>query len=447
MLIMNISSYMVFLFFLMIEKNDSLYYYPYFLTGMPPREIPGFFYDEEKKRYFAIPSSRDVADFHTSEVKRIRQKVEKNKRQKQLPRKLSRSQTVLSRFKIQQDAYFVHVERRWKLFQEAQTTSDTLKSLLVHQSNEIIMERPIQMSVPYDSIHIEGVLKFNGFRLVLESGMIAYTGCVFYQDTPNGILAKAYSHKGMLGVRGEGDEQECHLQYDNLEGLIERYKPTTNGKLLLLKNGIPSDREIQFYCDDFYIFNDYRKEALVQNSFSFTYESDVIAIDQNGGCRAYCCRNGNVFVQTGRKKPMKIEFGSAACGVKLVNTEYFLVCIVSGINNNLRSYKVNPELSTFSLYIIYEDYKWPVRVSSNLKGDTSMEHVFAVESQTEHSDKLELKFYDVHCPRPLKMISGPFFINNRSTSEYEWAIDGGSIFLFDKESQKLNIFKSSIELD
>lgn len=76
-----------------------------------------------------------------------------------------------------------------------------------------------------------------------------------------------------------------------------------------------------------------------------------------------------------------------------------------------------------------------------------MEHVFAVESQTEHSDKLELKFYDVHCPRPLKMISGPFFINNRSTSEYEWAIDGGSIFLFDKESQKLNIFKSSIELD
>lgn len=425
---------------------------------MPGRpELPGFYYDEERNRYFAIPPARTEAE-PAREIHTISEKAQEQKRRKLESSRPPPSPVELLQqdYKMKQESFFLQLGQATELDGPANTAIQTIAAR--EYCNEIIRERPFQMIQEYRTLYLGGNnRRFVGFRLGFDlSHTDSFRGLYLYVDGTGGhtLDAKIEDH---VDVKDAGPVEE--IRYDHIDVSISRLPDTAAEYHFMGRNGGVIFNDYMDDAPDFTSVNmnividecswcgyaNNRQVVKLKGREAKTVKSDVTCMDAGHGAVAYGCRDGRAVVvldgDPGHRDVI-IRIGSPICGVTLLELHGILYCVVSAMGDKLISYSIDPFSKAHKIHLVHQDYRSGVRLSQNMKHDRHSQGIFAVESESADASKMQLQFYSVLCPAPLKMVSGPFLVSNSSTANIEWALIGNSLIHHDRDKSLLRFYKS-----
>jgi hypothetical protein len=424
------------------------------------REIPGFYYDEERHRYFAIPSSSSVAEFNSKEIQNLDDKIKDNKRRKLREQKpvLSSHQQELINFKANQDKLYVEVKKIITFNKHC--SHPQLQQILNQKWNGYCSERPFQLCEKIEFFELpDNVEDISGFRLCFDirnpNKLESY---MFYKNTPDGQNTIYYLQDQLFfnaadPVRSISD-MTLHIHPGALltDLPIEAYTLSRNGYNMCTYGDVPSNMDPDFWenleymaTKDFVVKRSSDGSQFIScGSAEYIYrDSDITCIDYLDSITVCGYRNGKVEFFKAGNSILVIDFDGPICGLALIKYNGIYYCVISGLDNALRSYKLDFREKRSVLYMIYDDYRWSSRLSLNLKHDRKTVFIFGVETELVGDiSRLELKFYSLFCCKPLRMFSGPFYISNTSSSELEWALDESMLYIYNKQYLSVSIYKT-----
>lgn len=421
------------------------------------REIPGFYFDEERNRYFAVPASGSVAEFNTEEIRKLDANVQNKKRKLTLENtktEISDTAKELSQCKAKQDEHYGNLEKLYSRSLESLYTSDIVTKLLWKEWNTINPTRPFQRLaqkvVLYFGENIQGLI--TGIKMVCESydkwSLVLLSGDA--DSTKIAYEKKSLDFFGVITILNEispfiGIPIEDAQPVSNME--LPRYTPGFNGNSIIDKymplstlsnfgSRLKFFKSEDCYCiyenNNYIIYTQYDKEYIVKSeitSMYFLYSSI-----------AYGCRNGDVCIILNKETSIKFNIETPVCSVLLMQSQNRIYCVVSSTDNRLVSYLLDPQNNKANLYMIYYNYHWGWKLSNNMKTDSSICQIFAVESETSDSNEVELLFYSIFCAKPLDMGSGPFLIANSDKTEISWFLYKDHLALFNTEEQDITLY-------
>lgn len=460
---------------------------------MPPRrEIPGFYFDEERQRYFAIPRSSTVSDFNSPEIRKLDKKIQSVKQKeneaadKRKP--LSPLDKQIVTLKKKQEEKYESYRKIQERYRQRGYIHEKLKRQLLVHGNDLDSFHLYQNLELYTSLHLRfGDDNICGFAVLLEFPDDADDDdddsdpdvvFVIYLATPEGEVAhwmlenqlptevgrRMYDRPDRLEIN------RCSMLNDDMKPLYfvnSRNNVEIISKSVIGKEGDFLNSEIECSTDlgvcwiseenqrflTFYTnLPDYvlpagetvkhetiriKKEVLCMNSI----ERDRIVVTGD--------RSGRISIYKDMRLCLKIEIGTPLCGIELFEFENGYLCVVSGLNDKLLSYYIDSDYKNATLHTVFTGYYWNERVSHNLRRDDfNLNTTFAVESQIPGDDeKLEIKFYSIYCPNPLKTSFLPICIPNISSSSMLWSLVINCLVIYDKDTKRLNFYRDFIHFE
>ncbi|KAG0687637.1 hypothetical protein C6P40_002081 [Pichia californica] len=209
------------------------------------REIPGFYFDEERNRYFAVPASGSVAEFNTEEIRKLDANVQNKKRKLTLENtktEISDTAKELLQCKAKQDEHYGNLEKLYSRSLESLYTSDIVTKLLWKEWNTINPTRPFQRLaqkvVLYFGENIQGLI--TGIKMVCESydkwSLVLLSGDA--DSTKIAYEKKSLDFFGVITILNEispfiGIPIEDAQPVSNME--LPRYTPGFNGNSIIDK--------------------------------------------------------------------------------------------------------------------------------------------------------------------------------------------------------------------
>lgn len=432
---------------------------------MPPREIPGFYYDEETGRYYAIPNSRNSTSSESEAIKNIDNIVSQSYKRQKLDT-LTKTQEFLMDFKHKQDQFFAELDRVKEEAKLKGFIPNKYKPLLRKHSRDILDVGSFQMTELECKFILDTEKPISGFSLnVILSNVSLYNDDKQQNDVYDTLTAYTF-----YTSTPEGEKQTYYLE-DQLE-------ITTSNKYSRCYGEFDVSSRLAFLAPDHVHLNDVNRitsaecvfefgdtiPSLMRGSFGLLLTNSKYKIKRfhrNGGIHelystedeilcfsifdkyklAAGTRSGTLSFTFNRDETFKIELEVPICSVETIYSDEDKIwyAIVS-TTESLLSYSINIHGKKAELHMIYDDYKWSGRVALNMKS-ISDKKIFAVESATDSSsEKLEIKFYNLTCPKSLMMYSGPFYISNSPYSYSEWTLLINRLFLLKKEDKSFNIY-------
>lgn len=423
------------------------------MSGGGQRQIPGFYYDEERQRYFAVPTSSHVAEFNSQEIHQLDSRI-KHKRRKQEKHAAHDIEKVPA-VRVVQDEYFAKLESMQARAQRVGITHKYFQDILSKRSNSITCERDFQTAQLTHRIYVSAPARSNvsGMRLAFTAtgNDFSFYGMLFYlkNNDPRQLLFDS-KVKNVLQAGFSPDYRDLKSTvisdlYQVRPSDLPRYAEGCNGFLVFEGRRVPEpSNHLQYvisetsYCS----ITGNRSTLHIKDQKAIRINSDVTCTYNLNGIIGYGCRNGEVVILMPNGKQVKIELSLPVCGLVLMNINKQLYCVISNVDSKLRSYIVNTTNYKAEEYISYHDYNWSWRLSKNIKNDSSVEGIFCVESETTDPQNLELLFYSVFCPKPLKMRAASFIIGNTNKSETEWTLFNKKLAIFSEKYQCVRIYQS-----
>lgn len=422
------------------------------------REIPGFYFDEEKNRYFAIPSSANVAEFNTKEIQKLNSKNQHKRKKQKINLPLTeREKTELDR-KEKQDNYYSQLEKLYLSTFDLNFQCEPIKQLLDKQWNTINPTRPIQYLILKNIFYLNSNTAGNivGMRLVRFSSdsnnKQKIYGITFYSMSNSSVDIEFTIRNISFLDKPLSVDISKNPERRDLTDLVshDSYCSFSSGFNGFLTYKEPNDNQKKYSAitpkiqlsDKIYCIYKHHKYIIFNENIEITKEkSEITCMFLLKGYIAYGCRNGNAYIiQEGRK--IHIEFGSSICSIVLLYINDCLYCVISGINNKLMSYLIDEEKKKAVFYMYYYNYKNNYKLCNNMKSNFEInDTIFCIESESNESNKLELLIYSVLCAKPLKLKSGLFLVENNDKSDISWFLYKKSMFIFQKESQQLLIYQ------
>lgn len=423
------------------------------MSGEGQREIPGFYYDEQRRRYFAVPTSSHVAEFNSQEIHQLDSRI-KRKRRKQEKHAIPNNEK-LSPGRVKQDEYFAKLECMQAKAQKIGITHKFFQNILSRRSNSITCDRGFQTAQLTHRIYVSVPAHntISGMRLAFfaTKNDFNFYGMLFYlKNNDSQHLLFDSKVKRVL-------QEDSKPNYEDLKSTVishlypvrpsdlPRYAEGCNGFLVFDGHRAPdpSNNLLFVISETSYCLSTGNQSIIrIKGQKDICVNSDVTCIHNLHGTIGYGCRNGEVVVVIPNGKQVKIRLLLPVCGLVLMNINKQLYCVVSNVDSKLTSYIVNTTDYRADEYLSYYDYNWSWRLSNNIKNDPLVEGIFCVESETSDSQNLELLFYSVFCPKPLKMRAASFIIGNTNKSETEWALFNKKLAVFSEKYQCVRIYQA-----
>lgn len=425
------------------------------MPGGRHRDIPGFYFDPERQRYFAVPTSSSVAGFNSEEIHKLDSRIKGRKRVKHEKEKDSYGNKETHREKLQAK-YFSELEYWQERALKIGTTHRCLRKIVSKRSNSLnsaTSTRVFQNAVLEKTMFLlpEITNNVSGMRLVFWEVKGAYEPfcIVFYKTNVN-------SQEIWLEIR---EPSFLYLSHQPTVSNVEEYltsqlrlvNPSVHRNFIQGYNGhLIFDNMIQSFSGQHI---DYLLSSTIfcsKNTIhlgkygTFRPKSEITCIYYLDGVVAYGCRNGTVGIIWEVGKHLEIQTSFPVCGLVLLTLDEQLLCVVSNVNNKLRSYTIDELKLEAMEFLSYNDYHWSWRLSNNMKNDLFVKGIFCIESETADPSKLELLFYHLLCPRPLQMLEGPFFIENTNKSETEWFLCNTRLAIFSPKDQSLKLYRPAV---
>lgn len=417
------------------------------------REIPGFYFDEEKNRYFAIP--KVAVDCNSSEIRNLKDKIQANKRRKlaNQQKQLLPFAKYLIDFKAEQDALYSGLEEMINNCKsKGYPLHQDMQKMVNEKWNSISPTRPFQLCglINRISFPLETCGELSGFKLAFKiSDLNTMHQYVFFKKKPEGdipmyCLNDIFKYRADIPINQIEYSSPSVIPFNRfIDGRpFKDIFPTRNGYLIKFNKPLKNTRKILFMVPNLHVQSANTNDFVNINDCLPKKKSDLTCTDYLNLLVACGYRNGKVEIYHNQNK-LTIDFGESVCGISLIMYDEVYYCVISGLNNQLRSYTVDFLSNSTSLYMIYDGYKWKDRLSSNLKQDRLCNGIFGVESEIDNdSSKLEIKFYSILCPKPLRMLSGPFLIKNNSSSQIFWALNEAMLLIYDSDTQIMDLYKT-----
>lgn len=422
------------------------------------REIPGMYFDEQRGRYFAIPSSRKIADFNSPEIKKLDQQIKNVKRQKllQKPPKLTKiEQEVLKKKECQtiEDTELQNLKEHIRIRGVA---GPSIQTIIDEYTAALSSKRRLQFSKLY-SLYMPANRERTGGFTILETpdDVSEYTIAVYdeYCNDLKYIVSNNFnltfdiidfSLTPKMYSLIPNDNGGKNFYADGPSGLVLNIDPK-----LLVNNIRPCFLFDRSACitkmshKNNYVLHRISPETFEISKMNLNTTSEITVVAKLGTIVSYGCRNGKVGILDLKnpKAVIVIDFGNAICSVALLTKNDRQYCVISGQKDSLRSYLFDLTLNIFKIDRVFDGYLWSARVSNNMKHDNNTEGIFGIESECDDPTMLEVKFFSLSCTRPLQMISGPFRISNVNTSQHLWNIWKQTIIFYDQQTQKFVLYK------
>lgn len=417
------------------------------------REIPGFYFDEEKNKYFAIP--KIVAGFNSSEIRILDDKIKSKKRRKlaNKQKQLSPLAQYLISYKTEQNEFYFGLEQMIDHSKsKGYPLHEDMQKTINERFNELSPTRLFQSCGIINRVSFppETCGELSGFKITFKpSSLDTMYQYVFFKKTPEGDIP-TYSLLNQYNY--SADEPIRRIEYASpsimsfVHFLDERpfnhFIPTRNGYMIKSEHEPNKTTNLLYIMPNLYIRKIKNNNFIDIGEKLSKRESDITSVDYLNSISACGYRNGTIEIFHNQKS-FTIDFGGPICGIALLVYENTYYCVVSGLSNKLHSYKLEVSLGSASLYMIYDEYKWKDRLSLNLKQDRHCDGIFGVESEIDDDpSNLEIKFYSILCPKPLKMLSGPFLIKNNSSSQILWALNQAMLLVYNSDIQIMDFYKS-----
>lgn len=420
------------------------------------KQIPGFFYDEEKRRYFALPNSKNVAEFNSPEIRKLQEQAHKSKRAKVETNIATKIEQETENVKILQKQTELEIQKLIQYTNVQGVINPNIRVLIDCNTPIPNRNRPIQYSALFATYFIT-TPSFNlSCFSILTDGRYSNlkNPKILIRHENSDDLSEVYSE---LDLNSEISEYSEDSKFCRIGPYIKQDSfvlcPSCNSSLRRISSAILANKK-PFFCFDEYSFVTKRAnmqadlhivnpEISVKSHVKLNIRSELLAAANLDNICCFGYRNGTItiFDLKNAKRHISIDFGTVPCTVALMEFECSYFCVVSGINNNLRSYKLDFELGKAMLSNVFNKYHWGLKVSSNLKLDLFSHGIFAVESECQDNKSLEIQFYSLLCDTPLIMVNGPFRIPNCDNSQYLWNFWNKCIMVYDKEAFSFKIYR------
>lgn len=438
---------------------------------MPPRrDIPGFYFDEEKQRYFAIPKSSTVSDFNSSEIKKLDEKIqeEKQKERKAMEKKkpLSPLDQEVATQRQRQNEFYCKLERLKQRYKERGYISEILKSQLMIHGNGLECFQKYQNLTRYAYLNLQKCTHhITGFGILMEGkhrrrrdiGFADYM-FVLYSTTPEGDIPECTFYNQIPTEMSDRSLTTSSLTLQHCDPIFEENKVTyVMGSNSIVDNIGSEERNIECFSGSWVCWlteKNKRQLSFIGShpSIEIIIRREVVAMgsipDQDIVITGE--RSGKINFYKKMKLCTTIDIEAPVCGIEVFECESGgFLCVVSGLNNILLSYSVDYDCKNAILHTVFEDYYWNNRLAYNLKSDISSQFaVFAVESEIPGiSEMVEIKFYSLYCPKPLKVKIGPLLIANKPNSNKLWCLALNSLILYDMDRKTLIFYRDYVHFE
>lgn len=414
---------------------------------MPP-ELNGMFFDPESGRYFAVPRAGTQIQQSSMTTRRLQKKIDTKLRNKS---NIRRNTVVKDQFSYDQAT-------SWKY------STDILE---LYSNSLHTLPRYMKLSTLV-SPKYRGFTQFSetAYQLHQLDNLMGINSLDFVRG--NSFQLPSLIH-GILTIpcnRGLGLLCQLHLEREphynqftfaqedapfNLVGdsqgplmfepnFIMHYGFNTSNKLVT--------REILKRWTD---MNNMNRERSGFKSMGHIITSDITFIYQ---CTFLCTgfRNGTLLIKDSRVPNHQsiLNIGSSVCCVRFLRSNGYTICIASGVENVLKSYKLNDISLEWEPFQSYNGYTNSAKLCENLKVASSInddinsphDRIFAVESYDSLLERNTILFYDFTSSKPLKTNEIPVDFN--SNSYCQWSIINSTLLLYNSRQHLLESYQINI---
>lgn len=420
------------------------------------KKLPGFFFDETKGRYFAIPNSGIIPHFGSPQIKKLHKLSHQAKRCKTEPSYSNKVQNEIEEFKKLQVHKAIEIQRLFDYTVLQGVINPQIQKIFDELTPFPNKSRPFQ-NVMLSAHYFITTPSFDlSYFSILITGKATNLGefKILIHHKNSDYLSEVDSELGLNSNISEYSEDSklCRISPYQLD---DNYIlcPACNNSSRKINNSILMNRKPFICFDEFcFVIKQSTTQAYLQlidpvtlNGLKIRLKvrSELLTATNLGNLCCFGYRNGKISIFDVRKpeKQILIDYGTVPCAVALMSSKTSYFCVVSGINNNLRSYELNLELGKAMLSEIFNEHRWGLRVSSNIKVDPFLEGIFAVESESNDEKVLELHFYSLMCDKPLMMKHGPFKLPNCNKSEHLWTLGNKNIIIYEQQTSAFKIFR------
>ncbi|GMM31248.1 hypothetical protein DAMA08_039930 [Martiniozyma asiatica (nom. inval.)] len=421
---------------------------------MPPKLIPGFFFDDESGKYYSIPKSG-------SDPKNIRERYEKYKNRDMAQK--SHSNQSEPEQKINNNSELI------KFMNENTIRDDSLNKLrfildpdeaflrgLTHHldicpyrnytvqristfnfRDPILGIKFMKMPIEYDEENHSDDGNYNNdkfaggfFEILVKSETHLYSRWEFSQNISDLVLISD-DEEMRNGVKI--DQIDSFIPY--FEGLLSPQEKIPYGRLL---------KALKIKKTTKWLFNG---EPYLNSS------SDITAVSHNFLSNkhyiAFTFRDGLIVLiiydsQTSNFKYIFHKTSNTICDIIVMEFHGEIYCIVSHIGNQLDSYKFNQFEKKLDHFRTYNGYKNTEKLSRNMKfpqksafGNDS--GVFAIESELPLTHECEIKFYMLLYVDPMK--GDPILLPDTENTPILWGYKNDSLLLANLRTSSLTEFR------
>lgn len=410
---------------------------------MPPK-LAGFYYDEEKKRYFAVPRGGMQISTPTEFTQRLQRKIVED----------AEESTAEKLAAITDSSFTRQMEENRKATNQRLDDCQHLSEIdpKVLKLSTLMSEKLRQLAqFPKARLQTgcsEPLLDLHGLKF-------QYIGMYPMEGKFDGILVLPGDQtSGRIFQLQLGKHPECragHFSVNSdgtlvVEHMDDSQKMDTESLFLLglnTSNAFAHKRVLKEWC---------KRERITQlkngfNAGSITIRSDITFMHNSPPFKCTGFRDGTVQIKyTSFQHQSLLRTEAAVCCVRFLSSNGYTICIVSGINNSLKSYKLNDVAMEWSPFLSYTGYNNRAKLSENLKVThnsvkTILDRVFVVESYDGLLKRNVLLFYDFAMQNPLRCQEIPIAFNE--VSHAQWSISNSNLLIANTGQRVVEIHQIS----
>lgn len=413
---------------------------------MPPK-LNGMFYDEKTGRYFAKPRGGGQISGTTESTQYLQRKMNEE------------HQTNFTNPRFNKDNDKFHADVILNRDMTNKTLGDYTASL--NEDPKLLKLRTLM------SPKLRGVVNLGTASMIHKANTLAIINVLTFDRTTTTHLL--YRIDGILlrpKFIDEGFIDELELSKPEIRSTVNyiidemgeldyyhEYRESKHVDLeFIIENGFSAsnkliERPILAEWEHLNMLNK-RKNSFI--SGDEIINSDITFLYQCANFRCTGFRDGTVLIKYIDSPGVQgiLKTGSSVCCVKFIFSNEYTVCIVSGINHSLKSYKYNDISMRWIPFLSYTGYINRAKLSENLKvasipscinRNLPQDRLFAVESFDDLLQRNIILFYDFTKDCPVRTNEIPIDFNNNSYAQ--WSIVDTTFLFLNQGQRDLETYK------